>query len=438
MNKTLLYVTAAAGLIVASGAALADAGNVEIYGTINSDFENVQANAARSPAAAPGQVGVTGVAAVAAPTGQAQPSRNRVTTNSSNIGFRGKEDLGMGWSAIFQIESQFNLDGADSTKGATTATPVGTFASRNSNVGLSSSKYGVIFYGIWDLPTKVMHNSIDAFYATGIGSGNAIYGSPGFGVVTTTQTGRLAGAGDASFDRRQGNSVQYWSPKLYGISARLAYSANEGRSVETPAAPTFSINPTIYAASLLYEYGPFSAGYTFEQHRDYFGLSALGGTAPSVTNFTARDNENSVVLKYKFDSRLGTTTLGALWERLSYNNSDTTAAGALLHYDRDAYYYSLLHKYGNGTIRASFGDAHSGSCDRAAAACSSNGLDARQYVIGYSYSLSKRTDVYTLWSQTNNGPFAAYQLGNNNNAYSATIPAGARQQAFGLGIRHVF
>ena len=47
MNKTLLYVTAAAGLI-ASSAALADAANVEIYGTLNTDFENVKASSARN------------------------------------------------------------------------------------------------------------------------------------------------------------------------------------------------------------------------------------------------------------------------------------------------------------------------------------------------------------------------------------------------------
>jgi len=354
----------------------------------------------------------------------------------------------MGWNAIFQIEAQVNLDGANSSPG-TSATPNGTFASRNSNVGLSSAKFGTIFYGIWDLPTKVLHNSIDAWYATGIGSGNAIYGTPGFGVVTTTQTSRSVAAtpsaADASFDRRQGNSVQYWSPKLYGISARLAYSANEARSVETPGLPTFSINPTLYAASVSYEqgfdkYGSFRVGYSFEQHRDYFGLAALGGNAPSATNYNSRDNENSVVLSYKFDTSLGTTTIGALWERLSYNNSDTTAGAATLeHYSRDAFYFPLMHKIGAGTIRASFGNALQGSCDRAATACSTSGLDARQYVFGGSYSFSKRTDVYALWSQTNNGAFAAYELGNANNAYNSTpTPIGSRQRGIGLGIRHVF
>ncbi|MGH8742727.1 MAG: porin, partial [Burkholderiales bacterium] len=145
------------------------------------------------------------------------------------------------------------------------------------------------------------------------------------------------------------------------------------------------------------------------------------------------------VLSYKFDTSLGTTMIGALWERLSYNNSDTTpVATTLEHYNRDAYYFPLMHKIGAGTIRASYGYARSGSCDRAATACSTNGLDARQYVFGGSYSFSKRTDVYALWSQTNNGQFAAYELGNANTAYNTGVPVGAKQTGIGLGIRHVF
>ena len=48
MNKTLLSILAAAAGLIASRAALADAANVEIYGTLNTDFENVKASSARN------------------------------------------------------------------------------------------------------------------------------------------------------------------------------------------------------------------------------------------------------------------------------------------------------------------------------------------------------------------------------------------------------
>jgi predicted porin len=459
MNKTLLYVTAAAGLI-ASGAALADAANVEIYGTLNSDFENVKATGGRGPA-----VGVSAAPAgqmnTGAATGVVQPSRNRVTSNSSNIGFRGKEDLGMGLNAIFQIESGLNMDAGSTSPNTTNTNGSGVWASRNSNIGLSSSKLGTLFYGNWDTPYKTLTNTgtFDSFWATGIANGNTMIGTPGFNVASSTASGRAgvlsataptSVAADASFDRRQGNSVQYWTPSWSGISAKFAYSANEQRSSEPASASGTTtnpnINPTIYSVSLRYEYGPFAAAYAFEQHRDYFGLSVLGGALPtSVTNNTSRDNANKATLSYKLDTSAGTTYLNVAFERLSYNNSDNGAAaviagtGNLLHYDRDLVYFAGKHQIGANTFRLGFGNAWSGSCDRntaaATTACSTTGLDARQYSLGYSYSLSKRTDLYGLYTKVNNGQFATYQLGN---AAGVGAAAGSDSQGFGLGMRHVF
>jgi predicted porin len=429
MNKTLLSLMAAAGLI-ASGSALADSSLVEIYGTFNVDFENVKATGGTA-VGTPAPAGQMNAGAV---SGSVQPSRNRVTQNSSNLGFRGKEDLGLGWNAIFQVESGINFPAASTTTTTAGTTSVGFFASRNSNVGLSSSTYGTVFYGNWDTPYKSLTNTVafDSFYGTGIANDNTMIGTPGFGVASITAAVRNTNTSDASFDRRQGNSVQYWTPNWAGFSARFAYSTNSGRSTETTPPSAINISPTIYSASLAYETGPFRVSYGFEQHRDYFGLTQLGGAAVAGTNTTSRDNGNKVTLSYQL---WGTTSINMAWERLSYNTSATTA-GNLIHYHRVLVYAALKHKIGNGTIRVGFGDAHQGSCDRAGAtACSTTGLDARQYSVGYSYSLSKRTDLYTFYTRVNNGTFATYQLGNGAGLGSA---AGAHDQGFGLGMRHVF
>jgi len=75
-----LAVTAAFALPLT---ALAD-GSVQIYSTLNVDFEGVQTTGATvAGALSPGQLGAT-------PTGVNSPSRSRVTSNSSNIGFRGR------------------------------------------------------------------------------------------------------------------------------------------------------------------------------------------------------------------------------------------------------------------------------------------------------------------------------------------------------------
>src|SRR4051794_20810025 len=79
--------------------ALADEGAVQVYGTLNVDVESVEAHGA-TPAVAlpPGALGN-------APTGVDVPRRARVTSNSSNLGFRGRERLGPDFSVFFQVES---------------------------------------------------------------------------------------------------------------------------------------------------------------------------------------------------------------------------------------------------------------------------------------------------------------------------------------------
>src|SRR4029077_8665248 len=142
---------AVASAIAAPLSVQAQSSSVQIYGTINVDYEAVQAGGA-SPAAAlaPGQLG-------AAPTGVNVPWRDRVTSNSSNIGFRGVEDLGGGLKAIFQIESAIGFDN-QATFGTNTANGTATgggFATRNTNVGLSGN-WGTVFAGQWDTPYKVL------------------------------------------------------------------------------------------------------------------------------------------------------------------------------------------------------------------------------------------------------------------------------------------
>ena len=153
-------------------------------------------------------------------------SQAGLSSNSSNIGFRGSEDLGGGLKAIFQIESAINID-----------TGSGNLGGRNSNVGIASD-WGTVFYGQWDTPYKYIHQKVDPFYSTGAASfGAGIIGSPGFNVLSGTFNAATLGAGatttslsaDAAFDRRQGNSVQYWTPNWAGFSGRLFYSPGEGK-----------------------------------------------------------------------------------------------------------------------------------------------------------------------------------------------------------------
>jgi predicted porin len=235
------------------------------------------------------------------------------------------------------------------------------------------------------------------------------------------------------------------------------YSANEGRAAEpTTVATNPNTNPTIYGASVAWEYGSFRAAYAFEQHRDYFGLSQLGGQALGGTALGAQphsvDNGNKATLSYIQPWSAGTTSLNVAFEKLSYSNGEsgtTAAATDLMRYQRNMVYFAGKHQIGANTIRLGFGNAWSGSCQRGAGInCSTTGLEAKQWALGYSYSFSKRTDVYGFYTVVNNGNFANYQLGNGAGIASTSVAGGgaggstsgigARQQGIGLGMRHVF
>jgi hypothetical protein len=114
-----LFAFAAAAVITAPSLALGDDSSVAISGYINESFENVKASG-----------GATDF-----------PNRNRVESNATNIRVSGREDLGNGLKAWFQVESLARLDnGANST-----------FASRNSGVGLSGG-WGTFLIGRWGSP----------------------------------------------------------------------------------------------------------------------------------------------------------------------------------------------------------------------------------------------------------------------------------------------
>src|SRR5258706_2051132 len=150
MNNRILAL-AVASVFAAPLSVLAESSSVQIYGTINTDYEAVQAGGASSAAVlAPNRLGAT-------PTGVNVPWRDRITSNSSNIGFKGVEDLGGGLKAIFQIESAIGFDN-QATFGTNTANGTavgGGFGTRNTNVGLSGN-WGTVFAGQWDTPYKIL------------------------------------------------------------------------------------------------------------------------------------------------------------------------------------------------------------------------------------------------------------------------------------------
>lgn len=396
---------------------------VEIYGALVSFLEYGSTSGATRP-------GATGTSQVTTYSGLRAPPRFVLDVGTSNLGFRGGVDLTDQLAVIWQVESGVQFDGT---------TVANTIASRNTQIGLSGP-WGSAFVGSWDTPFKwatlATVNPIRAGFTPDY---NSILSGPGFGVATViTQPGRANAAADASFERRQGNSVQYWSPVYRGLSARLAASLDEGRTASTAMAP--SIRPAIFSGMVGYDRGPLKLRYAFEAHFDYFGLSQQGGSpGDTASNRSSTDLGHRVVASYTHAAAGFDTRATGVFEYLSYKNDDTNPMNAMAvgEHARAAYYgivdQTLFGKHHVWVVAA---QADKGSCKIiSGAACSTDGLGAREGVIGYIYRASKDTDLYA----------AAYRIINDKSASYSTFPPlggpaapGADVQAFGIGMLYQF
>jgi predicted porin len=277
--------------------------------------------------------------------------------SGSRLGFKGKEDLGDGMSAVFVLENGYNIDTGKAAQG-------GLLFGRQAYVGLSGAA-GTISLGRQYAPYyKAVRDIVDPF-CTGL-AGNAQNIFPGF--------------------TRVDNSVEYQTPKSNGLSADVLYGAGE-------VAGDAAKNRTL-GASASYEAGPLTLVLAHHQQDDATG--------------TAHSRNTMLGGRYRF----GAVTVHAAYAR----NRDLLGQAS-----RDAL-LGVAVQAGAGRVLASV-VAHRDDFGREA--------HAHQAAIGYEYSLSRRTDLYTAYGHIVNRDGAAYTVGDATNAGTGTT-------GINLGVRHVF
>lgn len=410
----------------------AESSKVVVYGILNTDVEFASRSGATPEADG------RGATPSAAPTGVNVSNTPRMQSNSSAVGLRGTESLGGGSYAWYQIESSVN-----------SATGDGTVAGRNTGVGVRSRHWGNVMFGKWDTPYKAATSGYDPFLGTQVTAYYNILGNPGFGVSTgntispiKTATDRASSSGDASFSRRQDNSVQYWTPRWNGFTAR-AMIATGGEQISGYAG-----KPLIWATSLNWQKGPLTLTAAYEQHDNFFGVATLfsraatgrgiGSRIGPITDTSSRDYGVKLGARYDF----GHTRLSLIWERLVYSQDGVVPADSptLMRYERDALWLGVQHTVGRLTLQGSAGVADQGKCrvastDPAQQDCSTDGLGAYMLSLGVKYSLSTRTDVYAQYARIFNGRSASYNF-SPGGVFGAGV--GSDPQAFGIGIIHQF
>lgn len=257
MNKKLIALAVAAA--IAPAAAMADSGNVVIYGVAHASYDNINTGAS------------------------GQDTLHRISSNSSRIGFKGTEDLGNGVSAVWQIEQQVAMEAGAGAFGGSNL--------RNTFVGLSSKTMGTAILGRHDTPYKLGTASLDIFADT-MGDYNSIVGN---------LNGTLA------FDSRLSNVVAYISPTWSNFHFAVAtVTANESGNFAVA-------NGKAYSATGVYAAGPLFASLSWEKAID----TAAGNTAgvPAV----GAGNDASAVklgLGYTIDA----LKLGLVYENSSVSS----------------------------------------------------------------------------------------------------------------------
>ncbi|MCS6766441.1 MAG: porin [Candidatus Protistobacter heckmanni] len=195
MKKSLIAL-AACGLC--AGVAQAQ---VTVYGTMDLSMQSINNAAAAGNATSAGSAF----------------KMNSSTTNTSNFGIRGVEDIGGGLMTIFDLEAQLaaNTGAAPGTANYGTTTTLSTTGatsnlfSRGAYVGLKSNSWGTVTLG---------RNYTSAFISK-INS-NAIITGPNTGLVTATAAQGLAN------DYWNNNQVKYESPVMNGFSFAVNYAAD--------------------------------------------------------------------------------------------------------------------------------------------------------------------------------------------------------------------
>jgi predicted porin len=291
--------------------------------------------------------------------------------SESRLGFKGSEDLGNGTKAVFTLEAGVNLDTGTSSQS-------GTAFGRQAFVGLSNTAYGTLTAGRQQTSLyNTLANVADPFKVGLAGSTLNLFSTGGDGTNSTS-------------NHSLNNSVKYETPSFAGFSGDVIYGFGEvPGSVKAARTTGGSVGYADKAANVRVAYSKSENPFASDSLRTTlvagsYDLGYVKAHAAYATNKGSSDFSADV------DSR--DMLIGA---------SAPVGPGKLM--------VSYIRKDDRSVLSQ----------------------DANQIGIGYTYDLSKRTDVYTSYARISNKNGASYTVGNASEA-------GSSDRSFNVGMRHSF
>lgn len=317
------------------------------------------------------------------PAGFVASTESRVTDESSRLFIKGKEDLGSGMYASFQIENRFSPD-------------LGAFsAGGNTNVTLGG-QWGAVAVGRQDLHYGTKLESYKAF------TNQNFLGNGPFAQVNGTVI---------ALGSRTANAVWYDSPKMAGFNFRVAgstaFAGAEGSGLRAAGAADPGKGGAANIA-LNYANGPLKAGYS------YWKATVEGGNTAAV------GNQRGDTLQFGYAFPMG-ITVGIAWNK---SKLDFTTG------ERSRTAWLLPISYDFGSNRVNFTYLSAGNTTGVA------NSGAKAYTVALGHSLSKRTNVGIGYSKLTNETAATYNLFGGGTS-TATVP-GADVAQLALTVYHSF
>ena len=330
--------------------------------------------------------------------------------SSSQLGFRGTEDLGGGMKANFWLEAGLSNDSGagggtttnntSSGTGATSSTTIagtataGTVATngtqgltfnRRSTVSLTGG-FGEIRLGRDYTPHFWNWTVYDPFGTNGVGTNRAMLSSVALGGTTGSTTGTSV---------RASNSVTY----LFNHGANATYAAG-GNGLHAAVQMYFGENASNSATPKDGDGSGIRVGYNAGP------LSAAVGTGQ--TKFAA--------------GNLKMTNVGAGYDMGVARLIGQITRDQLGTVKGDGMLVGVTAPMGAGLVRASYSTYE----NKATTA------DSKQIAVGYVHNLSKRTRAYVTYASVDNANGAAVALG------GATGVANKASSGFDIGMTHSF
>jgi predicted porin len=382
--------------------------------------------------------------------------------DGSRIGFKGTEDLGNGFKAMFNLEARVELDtgtqqptlmndnpgryllrgmnamplpatvrdrlltglqAAIQPPGGPAVNQERALFDRMAMVGLVTP-VGAFLIGRMYTPGYEVFNMADVFESGTAGTWGHV-------------TGGTAGFTALSADIRSQEAVQYRIALPNGIGAALMYGAK--------GSGYLGRYNKFRAGHVTYKANGFDVGIGYNhgydrQDRPSLRTTTVGGSYTLnewkiFAGFHSQRNTNSALLP---DYLAGWDAV--VVPQLTAGGVPAASQAALRAFfsnrisantqqDANSYQVGLHYKVGNGRIMTSF--AHQN--DRTA-----SNSDANLFAIGYDHFLSKRTDIYTVFANIKNNNEAQYAPGTAGNPGGFTKAPGEDGRALQVGIRHRF